>query len=75
MNLKPGNTLLQLTLGADAARADDTNALKSAVVTWLSYPDAATPRLRSRNKAGRGFYNYAMGRLLCPVEYDWDNAE
>ncbi|KAF8432030.1 hypothetical protein L210DRAFT_786577, partial [Boletus edulis BED1] len=22
-----------------------------------------------------GFYNDATGRLLCPVDYDWNNAD
>ncbi|KAI9566154.1 hypothetical protein HD554DRAFT_2315774 [Boletus coccyginus] len=56
-------------------KVDDTNTLKSTVVTWLDYPDAAIPRLHPRDKAGQGFHNYVTGHLLCPVEYDWDNAE
>ncbi|KAF8128401.1 hypothetical protein EV363DRAFT_1297752 [Boletus edulis] len=45
------------------------------VANWLmcSSPKP-TPSLVKDNKSGRGFYNNSTGRLLCPVNYDWNNA-
>ena len=33
------------------------------------------PPLSAEDKTGRGFYNDATGRLLCPVDYDWNDAK
>ncbi|KAF8427561.1 hypothetical protein L210DRAFT_961538 [Boletus edulis BED1] len=52
--------------------ADDACHLKLAVVTWLT---DANPRLIAHDKTGRGLYNDATARLICPVEFDWDKAE
>ncbi|KIK74186.1 hypothetical protein PAXRUDRAFT_37048 [Paxillus rubicundulus Ve08.2h10] len=32
------------------------------------------PVLDKQNKTGCGFYHDATGRLLCPVDYDWNNT-
>ncbi|KAG1762792.1 hypothetical protein EDD22DRAFT_979658 [Suillus occidentalis] len=50
---------------ADAARGDDTTSLKFAVVSWLMQT-SPTP-----NPSCRGFHHDTMGKLLCPVDYDW----
>ncbi|KAG1811518.1 uncharacterized protein BJ212DRAFT_1448456 [Suillus subaureus] len=46
------------------------------VISWLSEctlpPD---PILYPYDKTGHGFYNDATGRLLCPVDHDWNNSE
>ncbi|KAG1837473.1 hypothetical protein C8R48DRAFT_622817, partial [Suillus tomentosus] len=66
----------QLNKGADSARADDTTKLKTLVISWLSEctppPD---PILHPYDKTGRGFYNDATGKLLCPVDHDWSNSD
>ena len=36
----------------------------------LPKPD---PPLTKEDKSGRGFYNDATGRLLCPVDYNWND--
>ncbi|KAG1741753.1 uncharacterized protein EDB91DRAFT_1018792, partial [Suillus paluster] len=65
-----------LNKGADPARADNTMKLKTLVISWLSEctppPD---PILYPYNKTGHGFYNDATGRLLCPVDHDWNNSD
>ena len=67
---------IQLGQGADSSRADDTRRLKVLVVGWLMQ---GTPRpeppLSTEDKTGRGFHNDATGRLLCPVDYDWNDPE
>ena len=68
--------LMQIYLGkgADSGRNEDTHRLKVLVVHWLMEgtpkPD---PPLSISNKSGRGFYNDATGKLLCLVDYDWNN--
>ena len=67
---------IQLGQGADSSRADDTCRLKVLVVNWLMQ---GTPRperpLSTEDKTGRGFHNDATGRLLCPVNYNWNDAK
>ncbi|KAN0078438.1 hypothetical protein V8E55_010495 [Tylopilus felleus] len=60
--------ILKLTDGADA---DDACHLKLTVVTWLT---DANPRLIVHDKTGRGLYNDTTARLICPVEFNWDDA-
>ncbi|KAG2121855.1 hypothetical protein BD769DRAFT_1671257 [Suillus cothurnatus] len=49
---------------------------QTLVVSWLSGctppPD---PILHPYDKTGRGFYNNATGRFLCPVDHDWNNSD
>jgi hypothetical protein len=55
-------------------RTDDTHRLKVEVVSWLmQHLPKPDPPLSIIDKSGRGFYNDATGRLLCPVDYDWTN--
>lgn len=65
---------VQVGKGADCARNEDTHKLKVLVVHWLMEgmpkPD---PPLSIADKSGRGFYNDATGKLLCPIDYDWTN--
>ncbi|KAF9231794.1 hypothetical protein BU15DRAFT_55730 [Melanogaster broomeanus] len=70
-----------LNKGADGARGDDAAGLKASVISWvMSFhptsqsvvePHEADPR----DKAGRGFYHTATGRLICPVDYDWSDSK
>ena len=34
-----------------------------------------TPALAARNKEQRGIGNDTTGRLLCPIDYDWEDPE
>ncbi|KAH0832281.1 hypothetical protein J3R83DRAFT_13275 [Lanmaoa asiatica] len=72
MDLK--GVLQQLGKGADSGCNKDTHRLKVLVIHWLMEgipkPD---PPLSISDKSGRGFYNDATGKLLCPVDYDWNN--
>lgn len=66
----------QLRKGADMARGDDSNKLKTACVEWINaHFGASEPRLRTHSKHERGFETDNTGRLLCPGEYNWDDAE
>ena len=72
---------IELQTGANDARADDTSRLKGAIVEWLNSrrsPNGApvsNTMLSSKVKEERGISNDITGRLLCPIDYDWDNLE
>ncbi|KIK37845.1 hypothetical protein CY34DRAFT_25864 [Suillus luteus UH-Slu-Lm8-n1] len=64
----------KLNKGADGARADDTTRLKVTVASWLMQQNPPpNPVIQGQNKIGRGFNNNATGRLICPVDYDWND--
>ncbi|KAH7911082.1 hypothetical protein BJ138DRAFT_1186543 [Hygrophoropsis aurantiaca] len=64
----------KLTTGADGARGDDASQLKKTIPLWLP-TEAGRPRIKPRDKTGRGFYHNVTGQLLCPVDYNWDDLE
>ncbi|KAF8835056.1 hypothetical protein BDN67DRAFT_913681, partial [Paxillus ammoniavirescens] len=65
-----------LNKGADGACGDDAAGLKIAVVNWLiAFRPTPEPALEARNKSGRGFYHNTTAWLLCPVDYNWSDAE
>ncbi|KAG1843760.1 hypothetical protein F4604DRAFT_1596593, partial [Suillus subluteus] len=64
-----------LNCGADAARADDTMSLKFIVAVWLmQMVPTPNPSIQCRDKYGHRFYHDVTGRLLCPVDYNWNDA-
>ncbi|KAI9573714.1 hypothetical protein HD554DRAFT_2013422, partial [Boletus coccyginus] len=64
-----------LNKGMDGARGDDAASLKLAVVNWVmaSSSPPPEPALKLCDKTRRGFYHDAIGRLLCPVDFNWNN--
>ncbi|KAI9573051.1 hypothetical protein HD554DRAFT_2013750, partial [Boletus coccyginus] len=66
----------ELRKGADGAQGDDTSSLKKEVVIWLTDLYAPIlPPISPSLKSDHDLDHDVTGRLLCPVEYDWDNAE
>ncbi|KAG2113262.1 hypothetical protein BD769DRAFT_1673798 [Suillus cothurnatus] len=64
----------KLNKGADGARADDMTQLKVTVASWLMQNTLPPcPVIQGQNKIGRGFNNNVTGRLICPVDYDWND--
>ncbi|KAI6112823.1 hypothetical protein F5141DRAFT_1002951, partial [Pisolithus sp. B1] len=65
-----------LQKGADGAQGDDSAMLKTAVAQWLNesqpQPD---PPFNSQEKCGRGFNHDVTGKLLCPMDYNWADAD
>ncbi|THU80934.1 hypothetical protein K435DRAFT_873876 [Dendrothele bispora CBS 962.96] len=63
--------------GANGARNDDVNNAKGEVTDWLNervvYP--RPPLLARKSRTGRGFNHPTTGRLLCPIDLDWDDAQ
>ncbi|KAH6893807.1 hypothetical protein BKA70DRAFT_1118757, partial [Coprinopsis sp. MPI-PUGE-AT-0042] len=61
-----------ITKGSANARSDDTRALKSALVDWITPSGGVlVPPLQRNVKTDRGFHHSATGRLLCPATLDW----
>ncbi|KIK41886.1 hypothetical protein CY34DRAFT_12728 [Suillus luteus UH-Slu-Lm8-n1] len=65
--------LRKLKRGADSARADDTATLKELVASWVNTECHPTTLIKPDDKHHRGFANDACGKLLCPVEWSWDD--
>ncbi|KAF9014314.1 hypothetical protein BDQ17DRAFT_1404627 [Cyathus striatus] len=50
--------------------------LTAAVAEWLNNGNLnPVPALNLRNRKNRGIQHDIIGRLLCPIELDWDNEE
>ncbi|KAF8119529.1 hypothetical protein EV363DRAFT_1461977 [Boletus edulis] len=64
----------ELRKGADGARADDAASLKKEVVDWLHhFYGPLEPPISTALKSDRGLEHDVTGRLLCPVEYNWED--
>jgi len=89
IDLLVADILNKLQTGANDARSDDAGRIKVAVANWLnarkpyrseiddSNRNTATPIqvLSPKGKEGRRISNNVTGRLICPIEYDWDDPE
>jgi len=70
-----------LQSGANDARSDDTGRLKVAVADWLNNRGHSDTRLSAgeslsaNKKEERGISHDVTGRLLCPIDYDWDDPQ
>lgn len=65
----------QLKKGADGARGDDANTLKSSVANWLNERQPSPfPLLLVEDKHDRGFNHDLTGSLLCPADFNWLDA-
>jgi hypothetical protein len=64
----------QLRSGSRNARSDDTKNVREAIVPWLvaAFPELS-PALDPDSRQNRGIYHDDLGRLLCPVELDWND--
>ncbi|KAG2039132.1 hypothetical protein BDR03DRAFT_933333 [Suillus americanus] len=68
--------LHQIGKGASAARGEDTKSLKPVVIDWIAAAgEPILPLLPRNSKISRGFNHPLTGRLLCPAELDWNDAE
>ncbi|KAF8422779.1 hypothetical protein L210DRAFT_3325190, partial [Boletus edulis BED1] len=64
-----------LNRGADSAHGDDATSLKPIMIHWLmeAYPNAVSG-LKFGMKHRCGFNHDVTGCLLCPVDYNWNDA-
>ncbi|KAG1882190.1 hypothetical protein F4604DRAFT_1921918 [Suillus subluteus] len=62
--------------GASAAQGEDIKLLKPVVIDWIVHVgEVVLPPLPCNSKITCGFNHPLTGRLLCPAELDWNDAE
>ncbi|KAF5352006.1 hypothetical protein D9756_007505 [Leucocoprinus leucothites] len=61
--------------GANAARSDDINRIKADLAFYLNKRIGAADPLSPRSRVNRGLQHDVCGRLLTPIEVDWDDLE
>ena len=71
----PVSTNFQLNTTANNARGDDIHRLKGAIIAWIGDPEAQQPSLSKQDRSGRWLHHDITARLLCPINYDWDDPE
>lgn len=67
-------TTHQLQQGSGSVKSFDTHGIKTNVSIWWNQLNPNEPAIPSRKEA-RGFGHPVTGRLLCPVELDWDDVK
>ncbi|KAI0263705.1 hypothetical protein BGY98DRAFT_877571, partial [Russula aff. rugulosa BPL654] len=71
----------KLQTGANDARSDDTGRLKVAIAEWLNAaspgksPTIPAEMAMTPRQITRGISNGITGRLICPIDYDWDDPD
>ncbi|KAH6871597.1 hypothetical protein BKA70DRAFT_1379438 [Coprinopsis sp. MPI-PUGE-AT-0042] len=69
-----GSASPAISKGSSNARSDDTRALKSAVVDWITpCGRVLVPPLQRNIKTDRGYHHQRTGELLCPATMNWDD--
>ena len=68
--------MIKLRKGLGGARGDDAANLKPAVVSWIPsiLGTPVTVLLSPSSKLDHGFEHDDTGCLLCPIEYNWEDA-
>ncbi|KAF7984187.1 hypothetical protein HWV62_15954 [Athelia sp. TMB] len=66
--------MVRLQKGVDKSRSEDTKGLKGVVIDWLVKPgESVQPPIFRNNKQERGFNHHLTGKMLCPVNWDWND--
>ncbi|KAJ3514959.1 hypothetical protein NMY22_g14577 [Coprinellus aureogranulatus] len=64
--------------GYSNAQSDDISKLKTAVGNWLnewSDPSISHIPLKTTSREGRGLQHDLCGKLLCPIDINWNDLE
>jgi hypothetical protein len=67
--------VVQLQKGGNDGRSDDVRRVKEEVTIWVNQACSPPVPLNPKNHDNRGFQNDFTSRLLCPIEYSWDDLE
>ncbi|KAJ3749914.1 hypothetical protein DFH05DRAFT_1538439 [Lentinula detonsa] len=63
-----------LETGANAARSEDIHNGAMELADWLNQRSPGPqPPIDRQTRVCRGFAHDLTGRLLCPIDFDWDN--
>ncbi|KAF9058033.1 hypothetical protein BJ165DRAFT_1521357 [Panaeolus papilionaceus] len=65
----------QIQKGANDARSDDLRRVKEELGNWLNSDFSPPVPFSVRSRADRGLQNDITGRLLCPIEYNWEDDD
>ncbi|TFK16761.1 hypothetical protein FA15DRAFT_550758, partial [Coprinopsis marcescibilis] len=63
----------QIGKGIATARSTDAKGVKTNIEKWIHKDGKPLSPPISSDKRFRGFANYWTGKLLCPVDYDWED--
>ncbi|KAJ3792101.1 hypothetical protein GGU11DRAFT_750529, partial [Lentinula aff. detonsa] len=61
-----------LESGANAVRSEDIHNSAAELADWLNQR-SPQPLIDRHSRLGRGFRHDLTGRLLCPIDFDWDD--
>jgi hypothetical protein len=62
-------------LNSHASKKRHHNSSRDGDHSETDNSDCNTPHLSSKGKEERGISNDITGRLICPIDYDWDDPE
>ena len=63
----------KLQKGANDARSDDIRRVKEELGGWLNLDFSPVVPFTTKSRSDRGLQNDTTGRLLCPIEHNWDD--
>ncbi|KAF8873130.1 hypothetical protein BD779DRAFT_1679382 [Infundibulicybe gibba] len=69
------DVLVKLQDGANGARSDDIRRIKEEVGNWINQGYAPQVLLDPKTRYNRGLQHDICGKLLTPIEFNWDNSE
>ncbi|KAF9475565.1 hypothetical protein BDN70DRAFT_883565 [Pholiota conissans] len=65
-----------LQVGANNARSEDLHRIRKYLAEWLNhFHPMPSPLLDQDDRKNRGLGHDLTGRLLCPVEFNWDDLD
>lgn len=67
--------LFKLQEGANGARSDDIKHIKEELGTWINLNYKPIKLLNPKSQDGWGLQHDVCGRLLTPIQFDWQDAE
>ncbi|KAJ3560012.1 hypothetical protein NP233_g11106 [Leucocoprinus birnbaumii] len=70
MRLKPS----KLQDGANSARSDDISRIRANLASWLNKRCGSDP-LDPEDRVNRGLQHDVCGKLLCPIDFNWDDLD
>ncbi|KAJ3551822.1 hypothetical protein NP233_g13006 [Leucocoprinus birnbaumii] len=67
--------LEKLESGVNSSRTDDNSCMKWEVAEWINDAFHPRDRLSLKSHANQGLQHDVCGRLLTPIEVDWDDLD
>ncbi|KAG6904792.1 hypothetical protein DXG01_007127 [Tephrocybe rancida] len=64
-----------LMRGANDACSDNISTLKKSVAVWVNKLPFTQPALNPEDCSNCGLQHDTTGKLICPIEFNWDDLE